>query len=385
MKFEDAIGELNAAYFFREFTFSSNTFKPNPTAELELADKVVWLDDLLVVYQVKERNAPSGTTSENERKWFAKEIVKHATRQIRDTLSYLKTYPQIELSNNRGHMFNLATAQVDRPHKLVVYSPHKLLPSECALQKYHRSKTAGVIHLIQSAAYLGILDTLVTPTEIGEYLSFREALVDQWRDSVSKVSEKALVGQYLRNLPREKPGPQFVKYVDLLGQKQEGWDICPIINLFLERKTTANPLTSDYTVIRELAKLNRANMRVFRERWLFSMEKALTNEPCLPTRFTASNGCGFVFVPLRQDDLPHRRNALVNFTVLNKYDQKLDRCVGLSFIAEGNGNWCDVQWFVLESPWKEDLKLQGLLDKSYPFRPVKPRRIERYGFIEETE
>ena len=31
------------------------------------------------------------------------------------------------------------------------------------------------------------------------------------------------------------------------------------------------------------------------------------------------------------------------FTGLNKYDQKLDKCIGLSFNAEGKGTWCDVQ------------------------------------------
>ena len=67
MAFEDALGKLNADYFFREFTFSSNKFKPNPNEELELADNVVWLDDLMIVYQVKERNAPVDTTPEREK------------------------------------------------------------------------------------------------------------------------------------------------------------------------------------------------------------------------------------------------------------------------------------------------------------------------------
>ena len=63
-------------------------------------------------------------------------------------------------------MFNMAIAQFARLHKLVIYNPHKLLPTECAFKKYHRSKTVGVIHLIHAAAYTGILDTLVTPAEI---------------------------------------------------------------------------------------------------------------------------------------------------------------------------------------------------------------------------
>jgi len=122
--FESAVGKLNAAYFFREFTFSTNTFKPNPANEFELADKVVWLDDLMILSQIKERIAPPDTTADKERKWFADEVVKKATRQMRDTLSYLKTYPKIKVRNDRRHVFNLASAQVTQTHRIVIYNPH---------------------------------------------------------------------------------------------------------------------------------------------------------------------------------------------------------------------------------------------------------------------
>jgi hypothetical protein len=178
--FESAVGELNTSYFFREFTFSTNTFKPDPAKELELADKVVWLDDMMILSQIKERIAPQDTTADNERKWFADEVVKKATRQIRDTLSYLDTYPQIKVRNNRRHVFNIARAQVTHKHKLVIYNPHPLLPSECAGKKYHRSKTAGVlIHLIHAISYHNILRTLITPAEIAEYLTLRETVANK--------------------------------------------------------------------------------------------------------------------------------------------------------------------------------------------------------------
>lgn len=385
MNLEDAVGQLNADYFFREFTFSSNTFKPSPNAELELADKVVWLDDLLILSQVKERNAPPNSTAEKERIWFEDEILGKATRQIRDTMSYLKKYPKIEVSNNRGHVFDIATAHSTHPHKLVIYDPHRLLPTDCAFKKYHRSKTVGVIHLIHSAAYFGILQTLMTPVEVAEYLSFREGLAETWGDALSEVSEKAVVGHYLRNLPEEKPDIKFAKYVDEVEQKDKNWDISRIIHLFHERQTTPDsPREIGYKVLQELARLYRTEMGEFKTRFDFSMKKALADEPCLPHRFSTKR-CGFVFIPLRRNDLPHRHNALVNFTALNKYDQKLDRCIGLTVIAEENGSWCDVQWCPVEFPWKEDPELQTALVERYPFRPVRTRKIERYGLQDLSE
>jgi hypothetical protein len=378
--FETALEQLNEAFFFREFTFSSNTFRPSPRSELELADAVVLLDDLLIIYQVKQRHAPPNTKAETERRWFSESVLKKATSQIRDTLSYLETYSKIELRNNRGHVFNIARARATQTHKLVIYDPHPLLPTECALKKYHRSKTAGVVHVIHSGDYFGVLSTLITPVEIAEYLAFREALVNRWGEALSAVNEKALVGQYIRNLPTEEPSDAFEKIVDEVRQKDRNWDISTMIHIFAERRTTphSSPMVH-YKVVKELAKLYRTEMAEFKKRFQFSMKKAQADEHCVPHRFTTSEGCGFVFIPLRREDLPYRRNALLSFTALNKYDQRLAKCVGLTFTAEGKGSWCDVQWCHLESPWKENGELQAALDENYPFRPVKAKIVERYG------
>ena len=386
MTFEDAVGQLNAAYFFREFTFSTNTFKPTPNSQLELADKVVWLDDVLILSQIKERKAPPNTTAQREQSWFQDEILKKATRQIRDTISYLHKYPQIKVLNNHGDEFDLSTTRTKHAHKTVIYDAHELLPADCSLRKYHHSRAVGVIHLVHSAAYFGILQTLITPAEIDEYLVFREGLVENWGAEMGAVTEKALVGQYLRNLPTWKPDPKFEKYVDEVTAKPKDWDLSRIIHLFRERRTTAiSPVDTSYKVLRELAKLYRTEMGEFKKRFEFSMEKALSDEPCLPHRFTTSKGCGFVFIPLRRKDSPHRRNALLNFTTLNKYDQRLEKCIGLTVIAEGNGSWCDVQWYPMEFPWRENPKLQSALREGYPFRPVKKGRVERYGLSDLAE
>jgi hypothetical protein len=380
MSFEDELAKLNAFFFFREFTFSRNQFKPVPQIELELADSVIWLDNFLIVAQVKERNAPPGVTSEQEEKWFNDSVVKLATRQIRNTLAYLKTYDSIEVHNNQGHRFNLAQAKVKCIHKVVIYDSHGVLPQRCASKKFHVSKTAGVIHIVRSNDYLGILKTLITPSEINEYLSFRETVIKMWGNVVSEVSEQALLGQYLRNLPNERPSVGFLRHLTGLKQRAEEWDISRIITLFAERRTTSVQSPTDYyRILTELAKMNRTDMRLFKERFKISMEKANSDEFAAPYRFTASTGCGFLFIPLKRAQMTERLKILMALTELNKYDLKLSRCVGLTFVSEGNETWCDVHWCRLESPWLEDSKIAALLKKSYPFRPLKEKRIERYG------
>jgi hypothetical protein len=133
-------------------------------------------------------------------------------------------------------------------HNLIVYHPHISLSAECIAKKHHWSKTAqAFIHLIPSGDYQGILETLVTPVEIGEYLSYRQSLIENWGESaLVKVSEKAVVGHYLRNLSELEPTSEFEVLVDKLEQQDPDkvWSLAPIINRYLERRNTPDCLAS---------------------------------------------------------------------------------------------------------------------------------------------
>src|SRR5258707_8585735 len=166
MSFEDDLGKLNESFFFREFTYSTNKFKPDRKNELELADAVVWLDDFLIVVQVKERFASFGATSTDEENWFKNEVLGKATAQVANTLRYFNTYDSIELTNRQGHKFNLARAKDKVIHKLAIYNSNKELPTSWASQKFRKHSIAGVIHIFRASDYLGMLQALVTPSEV---------------------------------------------------------------------------------------------------------------------------------------------------------------------------------------------------------------------------
>ena len=76
---EAYITKLNSNFFFKEFTYSSNKFKIDEKGqELELADNVVWLDDLLLITQIKERNKSGDSNAEN---WFKSKVLRKAVKQ----------------------------------------------------------------------------------------------------------------------------------------------------------------------------------------------------------------------------------------------------------------------------------------------------------------
>lgn len=106
----------------------------------KLADNLIWLDNILVAFQVKERNAIAANVASSlkvDRKWFKKEIIGKATSQIRDTCQYLEENSAIALDNNRGHNVQIKSKEIEQLHKIVFYRPAENLPLVCLNIKYH--------------------------------------------------------------------------------------------------------------------------------------------------------------------------------------------------------------------------------------------------------
>jgi hypothetical protein len=104
--FEDEITTRNQAHFFQEFTYSNTTFRTrgesDTESEVELADSLLWLGNDLVVYQLKERQAPANTTPEQESAWFNRKVLGKGMKQVRDTLRYLGQSPASRLRTIAG-------------------------------------------------------------------------------------------------------------------------------------------------------------------------------------------------------------------------------------------------------------------------------------------
>ncbi|MEA5534606.1 hypothetical protein [Crocosphaera sp. XPORK-15E] len=381
MSFQEHISSLNEFYFFREFTFSTNKFYKSPDKEVELADNIVWLDDIFIIYQLKEREFTQDLTANSEEKWFKKKVIGKAKEQIRDTVVYLQDFSNIQIQNHRLDTFNIKVPSPDFVHKLILYKPHEFLPESCRKHKYYPSKTAGFIHIISSEDYRGIVKTLITPAEFADYLMFREQLINKWEDEDTfNLPEQALVGQYLSGESENKPNLSFISYLQQLEHNFEEWDMSGIISIFLERITTKNPPTDYYYIIREIGKLMRHELREFKTRYKLSMEDAKANKIILPYRIAIPRtGCGFVFVPVTHDLKETRLNALQNFTHAHKYDQKLSKCIGVSFVAEEDG-WYLIDWCYLDFPWQHDPELENNLQHNYPFRKVQSAKLSQYKF-----
>ncbi len=380
MSFEEDIAGLNELFFFREFTYSQNLFHPTPQKELELADNIVWFDNQLLIYQIKERQTPANTTPEKEATWFERKVRREGTKQIRNTLTYLKDYSPIQLTNHRGDSFELSMKMLADINKLVIYFPSDKLPTDCRRLKYHLSSTAGIIHLISAVDYLGICKTLITPAEVHNYLAFRQELIGRWGNKVLEVPEPALVGQYLADDLNTAPHANCIEHLRALERDTAEWDMSYVIHAFAERITTEHNATDYYSIVAELAKLKRNELRVFKKRFTLAMEKAITSQFTQPYRAVfPRTDCGFVFIPLVEQFRKHKLQELKGLTYAHKYDQRVSKCVGLSFIIE-KGGWLAIDWCFMQFPWKYDSKAEKFLEENNPFREIKASSLPTYQF-----
>jgi hypothetical protein len=147
MTLEEFIAHLNSLAFWREFTFAQNKFAPQPGAEVELADNLVWFRGFAFVLQLKERKNET-RNPDAERTWYRRKVLDKGTRQIRDTLRFLRENDQIRLTNERGHSFDIRGSEITEIIKIVVFAGGRALPEDCWQKHYHVSREAGYIHIL---------------------------------------------------------------------------------------------------------------------------------------------------------------------------------------------------------------------------------------------
>ena len=208
---------------------------------------------------------------------------------------------------------------ISQIHNLVVYLPSRDLPEDCLSKKYHKSRTAGVIHIVPAQDYLGIVRTLLTPAEVADYFDFREELIEAWGEKVNQVPEPALAGQFLGGDSSKPPSLDFLVQLRALDHRADEWDMSGIISKFPDKVTTDNAPTDYYPIITELALLKRNELREFKVRFQLSIERSRADAFTRPYRIAIPRtDCGFVFIPLTKEFVAHRRTALLNMTLAHK-------------------------------------------------------------------
>ncbi|MBE7629583.1 hypothetical protein [Tenacibaculum piscium] len=162
---ENLVTSINVNVFFKEFTFYKNEFySENGKKELELADNVLWLDDLLFIFQTKERNHENSIKGVDS--WFKNKILNQAKRQITNSIKYFNKYENILVKNCRNQLIDVSGANLDNVKKIIIYKVDEQLNEKNKNTKFYESSLSGNIHLFNIEDYYHICKYLVTPYEV---------------------------------------------------------------------------------------------------------------------------------------------------------------------------------------------------------------------------
>lgn len=374
-KSELLVDQVNRSVFFSEFTYSQNEFTAGKQ-KLELADHVVWLDNLFFIFQIKERN-PSDES--DGAKWFQNKVINKAVKQIKNTINYLDEYSHIPLTNNKGHEFNLSNAKHLQKRKVIVYHPEANFPDEKRNLKFYESSQVGLVHLFHAEDYAWVCQYLQTPAEVEEYFDFREELFEAQRQVIIHLPEQYVLGHFFETLEVDHIDARYINRVnDFNHNSVEEFTISGIITNFTKSIRLAGAATEYYPIIREIAKLKRSELSEFKKRLLKALDDCKSDEVKIPYRiYCPRTDCGFVFIPIPQAFSSKWRTAINNYTMAHKYDQKATKCIGLTVMQVFDPkDHIDMNWLYMEQEWEYDDLLEAELEKNFPFRKVSVKEVK---------
>ena len=225
--------------------------------------------------------------------------------------------------------------------------------------KFYESKQSGNIHIFNIEDYSWICRFLITPTELDEYLKFRERIYLKHKEIIKLYPEQYILGHFLNTNDETVIREEYIKTFAKLEEDIDDFDVSGILNKFLEkiRIEEQKKSTDYYSIVKEIAKLKRYELLEFKKRFRKIIEDVKSNVFSMPYRFTITRtGCGFVFIPLMPDKIEYWENELLNFSEMYKYKRKLSKCLGV--LTFKSGEYFDINWAYLNSDWVYNKELE---------------------------
>lgn len=364
---EKFIDMINKNVFFKEFTFANNRVDTD-NGEIEIADYMVFLGDITLIYQIKERDKNAKGNIES---WFNRKVKRKAVDQIKNTLKYLNDSNINALENNKGHKVNIRNSDYKNASKIIIYDPGQEFTEKLRFEKYYESKSIGYINLFHEEDYYWICQYLSNPTEIKEYLDFREELYIKHKEFLIHTPEQYILGHFLKTSNTEKIN---IRYIDNLKEKDYRKDKIhtAIINHISDDRNFNSDSEEYYYIIKELALLNTKEFGFFEERFMKIFDQSIKGKSPDVLRFMSSRvDCTFVFISIQTIVKDCAREILTNITQKVKYELKTRKAIGVIACKLENSNDLQFYWAYIESEWAYNEGLEEELKHNYPLRKVR--------------
>lgn len=358
----------------RAFSFPTSQLPVSAEKEVELADRVLLLDDIGFIFQLREREQKVTSKAGDLEKWVANHVVRKGTKQIQNTRALLGSYMGLSVVNHFGHRITVSARNLETFVSMIIYRvPAKSRAFRAG--KFKKNRNGGFVHILRDADYFEICHHFVTPAEFLDYFSFRRDILLNWDPPSTAVSEPALIGQYMLEAYSSPPDPRFERAALSRG----GPTACEfsfVLESLAGKVASQESEYADtdwYEILSELALLGRYELRALKQQLRQALEAVRGNRFELPYRMaSARTGCGFLVLPVTREFQDRAYGALQSLSAASKHELDLERQVGIGMWK--NSEFVDIEWIFLEGRNPPDPELEGRLVYSYPFRRVSEQR-----------
>jgi len=373
--FQDFTAQQHANAFMRAFSFPSIQLPRSPEDELELADRIVLLDNIGFIFQLKEREQKVASKPGDLEKWVANNVVKKATKQVQNTRDLLRRYKGLSLVNHFGHRVYVAPRDPDELVSMIIY---RVPPKSRAFRaaRFKKGRNGGFVHILRDLDYFEICEHFVTPAEMVDYFSFRRDLLINWDAAVTAVSEGAFIGQYLSEDWSSAPDQKFER----AARSRGGPTACEfsfVLDSLASRIAAQQSDQADtdcYEILAEIALLGRYELKALKQQLRLALEAVRANRFELPFRIASGRtGCGFLIVPVTREFHDRAFDALKSLSIASKHELDLPRQVGIGMWR--NSEFVDIEWIFQEGGNPPNPELDERLAFSYPFRIATEQRL----------
>ena len=370
---QDFTTQQNENAFLRAFSFS--TIQLPVTADVELADRVILMDDIGFIFQLMERELKVASKPGDLEKWITNHVVRRGIKQIQNTRDLLKTYLGLSIVNGFGHRVLIPPKNPDMLVSVIVYRvPPKTRAFRAA--RFKKNRNGGFVHILRDADYFEIAHHFVTPAELIDYFGFRRDILINWDPAATAVSEAALIGQYLLEDYSSAPDERF----EGASRSRGGPTACEFSFVLDSLAADISSQEGDfadtdcYEILSELARLARYELRALKQQVRLALEAVRANRFELPFRIASSRtGGGFLVLPVTKEFNDRAYQALQSLSLASKYELNLERQVGIGMWR--NSEFIDIEWIFLNGSNLSDPDLDERLAHSYPFRRASEQRL----------
>ncbi len=372
---QEFTAQQHANIFLKAFSFPTTQLPRSPEDVAELADRIVLVDNIGFIYQLKEREQKVATKPGDLEKWVANNVVKKGAKQVQNTRDLLSAYAGLSLVNHFGHRVFLGRRDPDDLVSMIIYRvPAKFRTFRAA--RFKKGRNGGFVHVLRDVDYFEICQHFVTPTELMDYFGFRRDVLINSDAAAAAVSEEALIGQYVSEDYSSAPDPKFEK----AARSRGGPTACEFLfametldsSIAAQHEQYAD--TECYEILTELALLGRYELKALQQELRLALEAVRANRFELPFRIAAGRtGCGFLVVPVTREFRDRAIDALESLSLASKHELDLPRQIGIGMWR--NSEFVDIKWIFLDGPNPPNPRLDERLARSYPFRTSSEQKL----------